>query len=82
MIALDVFVDGDACWPDLTERGFVEGRWVGIAALSHGTVSGKPTVTVRIDLPDGQTVLAETTLALFQGAAAAFRGRYGEGGER
>jgi len=68
---IDIVRDGDNCWPELKDN-FIEGRWVGIARLPNGTVSGKPTVTVRIELPDGQTVLAETTLALLSQAIRAF----------
>lgn len=74
MPALQIFTDGDNCWPDLRATGFVIGEWVGIARLRVGTVNGNATVTVRIQLPDGQTVLAETTLALLEGAMSAFRG--------
>lgn len=72
MPALQVVLDGDNCWPKL-RAGFIEGKWVGIARLRRGTVLGNATVTVRILLPDGQTVLAETTLALLEGAVRAFR---------
>jgi hypothetical protein len=68
---LSVVINGDNCWPELKDN-FIEGKWVGIARLSHGTASGKPTVTVRIELPDGQTVLAETTLDLLSTAIRAF----------
>jgi hypothetical protein len=71
---LDIQTDGDGCWPDLRETGFVTGEWVGIARLARGTVKGDATVTVRIKLPDGETLLAETTMALLDGAMAAFRG--------
>jgi hypothetical protein len=76
MIPLQVLLDGDNCWPDLKPppngKGFTEGKFVGIARLRKGTTSGNSTVTVRIELPDGQTVLAETTLALLNGALTAF----------
>jgi len=72
MPALQIILDGDNCWPDL-RAGFIEGQWEGIARLRRGTVLGNATVTVRIRLPDGQTVLAETTLALLEGAVRAFR---------
>jgi hypothetical protein len=72
MIPLQVLLDGDNCWPELKEKGFVEGQFVGIARLRKGTISGKSTVTVRIELPDGQTVLAQTTLALLDNALPAF----------
>jgi len=76
MIALEVIIDGDNCWPDLKD-GFVTGEWVGIARLSNGTALGNATVTARIRLPDGQTVLAETTLALLETAVRAFRAAEG-----
>jgi hypothetical protein len=73
MMSLSVVItNGDNCWPDLRTKGFVEGQWVGIARLPNGTVSGNATVTVRIELPDGRTVLAETTLALLRNALIAF----------
>lgn len=72
MKALSVITNGDNCWPDLKSKGFIEGQWVGIARLPNGTVSGNATVTVRIELPDGTTVLAETTLALLRQAMIAF----------
>lgn len=74
MIALDVQINGDQCWPELAphKKGFIPGRLVGIARLTQGTQSGKSTVTIRVELPDGQTVLAETTLALLNTALVAF----------
>jgi len=78
LMSLSVITNGDNCWPDLREKGFVEGGYppevggVGIARLPNGTVSGNATVTVRIELPDGRTVLADTTLALLRQAMIAF----------
>lgn len=72
MPAMDVLTDGDNCWPELREKGFITGKWVGIARLSNGTALGNSTVTVRIELPDGRTVLAETTLRLLSMAMVAF----------
>lgn len=71
MPVLSVIMNGDNCWPDL-RTGFIEGQWIGIARLPNGTVQGNATVTVRIELPDGRTVLAETTLALLSSAVRAF----------
>lgn len=77
MIHLDVHIDGDNCWPDLVnEHGqpnFISGQWTGIARLPGGTASGKSSVTVRIELPDGRVVLAQTTLDLLVNAVMAFR---------
>lgn len=72
MPALSVITNGDNCWPDLKDKRLVVGNWVGIARLPNGTAQGNATVTVRIELPDGRTVLAETTLALLSSAMRAF----------
>jgi hypothetical protein len=48
-----------------------------IAVLPGGMDSGKESVSILIPLPDGRTVLAETSLQLFQATAKAFAARYG-----
>ena len=55
----------------------VEDGELTVAAIPVGTESGKPAVAFVFTLPDGRTVVAQTTLRLFQTAAHAFRGRYG-----
>lgn len=77
MPMLDVSVNGDNCWPDLKKKGFIRGEFTGIARLADGTVSGASTVTVRIELPDGKTVLAQTTLALLNTVMQAFNAAEG-----
>lgn len=74
MIHLSVHTDGDNCWPDLVKGEALFGRIVSIARLPHGTEGDKSTVTVRVELPNGTTILAETTLALLEMAMAAFKG--------
>jgi len=69
---LQVSLYGDNCWPGLKDRPFTEGTLTGIARLPAGMGSGRSTVTVRIELPDGQTVLAQTSLALLSNAVLAF----------
>lgn len=50
------------------------GKVVGIGRLRKGTVGGKSTVTVRIQLPDGSFAYGETTLDLMRSAMAGFEG--------
>lgn len=71
--------DGDGLWPDLAGRTVhhVQGM-IGVAGLERGMQSGKPSVSLRIDLPDGSVVLAETSLVIFLSAADALRARYGD----
>jgi hypothetical protein len=78
MIPLSIILDGDGCWPDLAEKEVVEADLTAVAPLEHGTALGKPTVTFRVDLPDGKVVLAQTTLSLFLSAADAFKARLGD----
>jgi formylmethanofuran dehydrogenase subunit C len=87
MLAIDLRLDGDNCWPELAEP-MRDGRVIhlgndagaiGVAALGGGMVSGKTSVMLRIDLPDGRIVMAETSLALLLAAADAMRVRYPNG---
>ncbi len=82
MIGLNIVLDREPTWPDLAEK-LAQGRLhhatlAGVGGLPDGTTGGKPTVALRIDLPDGSSVVAETTLALFLSAADALRGRFGD----
>lgn len=76
--SLDVKLDGDRCWPDLaskTDEQIVCTENISVALLPGGMSSGKASVAIRIDLPDGRTVIAQTSQELFDAAARAFRGR-------
>lgn len=82
MPSLDVILEGDNCWPDLNQKK-ADGKLIslmgndipviGIARLAHGMHSGKSSVVIRIDLPNGQTIMTETSLALFCQAADLMR---------
>jgi hypothetical protein len=78
MPVLDVRCDGDACWPDLRDNpGLIplmgrDAPPIGLALLPGGMTSGKASVAFRIALPDGRTVLTETSLALLDQAVAIF----------
>ena len=67
--SLDVHTHGG--WPELGEKGFIAGEFTGIARIPQGTVEGNTSITIRIKLPDGRTVLAGTTLALLRAAMIA-----------
>jgi hypothetical protein len=83
MPVIKMLMDGDGCWPDLKvgTDAVINAMGPGakpiqMALLDAGIQSGKPSVTIRIDLPDGRTVLTETSLRLFVSAAKAFASRY------
>lgn len=77
---LDIRMEGDNAWPDLAVR---QGDIInvtdtlGVTFLEGGMQSGAGSVAIRLDLPDGKVVIAETSWALFAMAARAFGARYG-----
>ena len=76
MIPLSIHLDGDNCWPELTEKGWTEAEDLQIAVLPRGTTSGRPSVTIRVELPSGEIVLAQTTARLFCSAGRMITARY------
>lgn len=68
-------------WPDLVDKA--PGKVVHVTApievtgLEGGMQSGAASVAIRIDLEDGTTIVAETSLALFTTAARALEAKYG-----
>lgn len=81
MIPLDVIIrpEGEFLWPDVGENSFTKGTLMGIARVPKAMVSGKSAVVVRVHLPDGTIVLAETTMYLLKTALDAFAVADGEG---
>ena len=87
MMQMTVNLNGDGAWPDLGDKqtaGLLiwlignDGPPIQVCTLDGGMTSGNPSVAIRIDLPDGSVVVAETSVRLFQMAAAAMRGKYGD----
>lgn len=78
---LVVAVDGDNAWPDLAER-YEKGEVIdagvnGITALPNGTSEGRCSIALRIELPDGKTVIAQTTARLLATAIKGLEARHG-----
>jgi hypothetical protein len=78
MPTLNLKLDGEHCWPDLekkSEEQIIQVDNIDVALQPGGMASGAASVMIRIDLPDGRTVIGLTSQALFDSAARAFRGR-------
>jgi hypothetical protein len=78
MPVINVHLDGDGCWPDLAGREIIElgdNAPIEMAFLPGGMKSGRPSVTIRFNLPDGRVVLAQTSYEVLDMAVAAFRGK-------
>lgn len=85
MPQLTIITGPEPHWPDLAEK-FGTDRFVHlgndappiqVAALPGGMAGGETSVALRLDLPDGRTVLAETSLKLFAFAADVLVKMYG-----
>ena len=78
MPTLIIKLEGDASWPDLADKPddqIIDVHNLEVALLPGGMESGRASVAIRIDLPDGRVVIAQTSQQLFDAAASAFRGR-------
>lgn len=76
---LEVNPHSDGVWPDLDPAKIRHTTGpIFVAGLAAGMKSGAPSVAIRISLPDGTTVLAETSLSLFLTAADALRAAHGD----
>lgn len=76
MPSIDLRLDQDGCWPDVgvkQQAGLLKTSEtpIGMALLLAGMKDGRPSVSLRIDLPDGQLVLAQTSLRLLSSAVRA-----------
>lgn len=85
MLTLRVILKGDGAYPDLAEKAargelihVANGGTLGLSALDRGMASGRASVMFRVDLPDGRTVLGETSLRALLTATDALRAHYGD----
>jgi hypothetical protein len=85
MLHMTIDLNGDNIWPDLRTKEFVHLRGhdgssgesrIQVAVLDGGMKGGLPSVAIRLDLPDGKTVVAETSARLFCTAARVIMGQY------
>lgn len=78
MPSIEITIEEPA-WPELNPADVLQtSRPIGLTCLPGGMVSGAPSVALRIDLEDGRTVIAETSLALFLAAADTLRSVHGD----
>ena len=78
---IDIRLSGDGAIPEMkeaAEAGKVHrtDNFI-LSALPAGMKSGRTSVAICVELPDGQWVFAESSLRLFLAAADALRARYG-----
>lgn len=74
MLGLTINLKGDGAAADVPRDKLIHvaGRKpIQVIVLDGGMASGRPSVALRIDLPDGQVVIAETSARLFCSAGRA-----------
>jgi hypothetical protein len=78
MPVIDLKVDGDDAWTDTQLSEIIDcGTTIKMAGLRGGMGSGKPSVAIRLDLPDGRAAIAQTSLAMLETVTRALIARYG-----
>ena len=80
MLQMILKLNGDDAWPDLLHKQFIhlgsDAPPMQVAVLDAGMTSGQPSVGIRLDLPDGQTIVAETSARLFVIAGRAISAKF------
>lgn len=77
MIGMSINFNGDGSFADVP-RGRLKHvvSMITVNVLEGGTASGRPSVALRLELPDGTVVCAETTARLFAMTGNALQARY------
>ena len=80
MTMIHIILEGDGAFRDLQGKEDLiidlADKPFTVAALTRGTTGGKPSVMIRLDLPDGRVVLQQTTARLWIVVARALRGKW------
>ena len=78
MPSIRVNTDGIGAWPDAKKAMWLSDERIQIAALPAGMASGRASVAIRIDLPNGRVAIIQTSLRAFHAAHNVIVGKHGE----
>ena len=74
---LNVIVNGQGAWTDLQSKRekvlHLSDPNISIARVPHGMKSGRSSIMIRIDLPNGTVIMAENSMRCFLACADIFR---------
>lgn len=75
MIAMHIFRNAEDMGREFAagSRIIEANKHIAVGLLKRGMQSGKSSVSLMLELPDGSVVFAETSLALFLQAASMFK---------
>jgi hypothetical protein len=78
MAHISISPDAEGAWPEFRNKSILHVQDFKIGGLRGGMQSGKASVAIMFELPTGQVVFAETSLALFLTAADALKAKWGD----
>ena len=82
MPTIHVILEPEEHWSDLLQKNVIylgdEAPPIEIVAMPGGMASGQTSISMRLDLPEGQVVVVETSLEQLARAVQAIQARYGD----
>ena len=82
MLTFNPILEPAKHWSDLLEKEVIylgnETSPVDIVAMPGGMTSGRTSISLRLDLPDGRVVIVETALYELARAVQTIQARFGE----
>ncbi len=82
MLTFHTLLEPAEHWPDLLDKEVIylgnEASPIEIMAMPGGMASGRTSISMRLDLPDGRVVIVETALYELAKAVQQLQARFGE----
>jgi hypothetical protein len=82
MLTFHPILEPEEHWDDLLDKEVIylgdEASPVEIVAMPNGMASGRTSISMRLDLPDGRVVILETALYELARAVRQIQERFGE----
>jgi hypothetical protein len=82
MLTFHPILEPEEHWSDLLDKEVIylgnEASPVKIVAMPGGMASGRTSISMRLDLPDGRVVILETALYELARAVQQIQGRFGQ----
>ncbi len=82
MLTFDTILDPEEHWEDLLDKEVIyfgnEAAPIEIVAMPEGMASGRTSISMRLDLPDGRVVILETALYELARVVDTIQERFGQ----
>jgi hypothetical protein len=82
MLTFHPILEADEHWHDLLDKEVIylgnEAPLVEMVAMPGGMASGRTSISMRIDLPDGRVVILETALYELANAVRTIQDKFGD----